>query len=164
VAPVPELRPIRDRDVPDVLALNEANVAMLAPMDEQHLHRLQALSDRFDVLEQGGVFAGFVVTFARDAAYDSDNFRWFHDRHAGGTDFYYLDRVVLHPGFRRQGLGGFMYDEIEAVAAKHGRLCLEVNLVPRNDPSLAFHASRGYAEVGRRGDDEHLVSMLEKPL
>jgi len=119
------------------------------------------------VLESDGVFAGFVVTFARDAAYDSDNFRWFHERHGGGgggTDFYYLDRVVLHPRFRRQGLGGYLYDEIEGVAAKHGRLCLEVNLVPRNDPSLAFHASRGYIEVGQRGDDQHVVSMLEKPL
>jgi uncharacterized protein len=161
---VPELRPLRDRDVPDVLALNEANVSMLAPMDEEHLHRLLGLADRFDVLESGGLFAGFVVTFAPDAEYDSDNFRWFHERHGDGTDFYYLDRVVLHPQFRRRGLGGFMYDEIEGVAEKHGRLCLEVNLVPRNDPSLAFHASRGYVEVGQRGDDDHVVSMLEKPL
>jgi predicted GNAT superfamily acetyltransferase len=160
---VPELRPILDRDVPDVLALNDANVSMLAPMDEEHLHRLQGLADRFDVLESDGAFAGFVVTFARDAAYDSENFQWFHERH-GASDFYYLDRVVLHPQFRRQGLGGFMYDKIESAAAQHGHLCLEVNLVPRNEPSLAFHAGRGYVEVGRRGDEEHLLSMLEKRL
>jgi uncharacterized protein len=39
-----------------------------------------------------------------------------------------------------------------------------VNLVPRNDASLAFHARRGYEEVGRLGDDAHLVSLMEKPL
>ena len=161
---MPELRPIRESDVPEVLALNEANVQMLAPMDEEHLHRLRGIADRFDVLHTDGLFAGFVVTFARGAAYDSENFRWFGQRHGDGADFYYLDRVVLHQQFRRQGLGGFIYDAMEARAAEHGRLCLEVNVVPRNDPSLAFHAGRGYLEVGRRGEDDHVVAMLEKPL
>jgi predicted GNAT superfamily acetyltransferase len=53
---------------------------------------------------------------------------------------------------------------MERTAAGHGRMCLEVNLIPRNDASLAFHASRGYIELGRLGDDEHLVSLMEKPL
>jgi predicted GNAT superfamily acetyltransferase len=41
---------------------------------------------------------------------------------------------------------------------------LEVNLVPRNDVSLAFHDRRGYVEVGRLGDHAHLVSLMEKHL
>ena len=72
-----------------------------------------------------------MVTFAPGAAYDSDNYRWFTERHRRG--FYYLDRIVLHERFRRRGLGGFVYDEVERVAAPYGRLALEVNLVPRND-------------------------------
>ena len=71
---------------------------------------------------------------------------------------------MVHPDFRRRGLGGFVYDEVERVAAAHGRLCLEVNLIPRNDASLAFHAGRGYIELDRFGDDVHLVSLMEKPL
>ena len=63
---------------------------------------------------------------------------------------------MLHEEFRRQGLGGFVYDELEKVAAPYTRLSLEVNLVPRNDASLAFHEARGYIEVGRLGDEEHL--------
>jgi uncharacterized protein len=47
---------------------------------------------------------------------------------------------------------------------RYGRMTLEVNLVPRNEASLAFHERRGYAEVGRLGDQEHLVSLMEKPL
>jgi predicted GNAT superfamily acetyltransferase len=39
-----------------------------------------------------------------------------------------------------------------------------VNLVPRNDASLAFHARRGYVEVGRLGEDDHVVSLMEKSL
>jgi uncharacterized protein len=158
---VPDLRPLRDTDVADVLALNAANVSALAPMDEARLHELRSLADRFDVLDVDGGFGGFVITFAGGAAYDSENYRWFSARH---RRFYYLDRIVLHEGFRRRGLGGFVYDEIEKVATPYGRLALEVNLVPRNDPSLAFHAGRGYVEVGRLGDEEHLVSLMEKAL
>ena len=158
---MPDLRPLRDTDVADVLTLNARNVVKLAPMDEARLHELRETADRFDVLDVDGAFAGFVITFAPGAAYDSENYRWFAARH---ERFYYLDRIVLHEGFRRRGLGGHVYDEIERVAAPYTRLALEVNLVPRNDASLAFHAARGYQEVGRLGDDEHLVALLEKPL
>ena len=160
---MPDLRPLRDTDVADVLTLNERNVAKLAPMDEARLHELRDLADRFDVVDVEGRFAGFVVTFGPGTSYDSENYRWFTDRH-GSDAFYYLDRIVLHEEFRRRGLGGFVYDEMERVAAPYRRLSLEVNLVPRNDASLAFHEARGYVEVGRLGDEEHLVALMEKSL
>ncbi|HET9829125.1 MAG TPA: GNAT family N-acetyltransferase [Nocardioidaceae bacterium] len=156
-----DLRPLRDTDVADVLALNDANVTNLAAMDEAKLHELRNIADRFDVLDVDGGFGGFVITFAQGAPYDSDNYRWFGARH---RRFYYLDRIVLHESFRRRRLGTFVYDEIERVAAPYGLLALEVNLVPRNDASLAFHAGRGYVEVGRLGDEQHLVSLMEKGL
>jgi uncharacterized protein len=158
---VPLLRPVNDRDVADVLALNERNVMALAPMDEPRLHELRGLADHFDVIDVDGAFGGFVVTFAPGTSYDSENYRWFSDRR---DDFYYLDRIVLHEDVRRRGLGGFVYDEVERTAAPHGRLTLEVNLVPRNEPSLLFHQRRGYVEVGRLGDEQHLVSLMEKRL
>jgi predicted GNAT superfamily acetyltransferase len=158
---VPDLRPLRDSDVADVLALNEANVEMLSAMDEDELRYLLGLTDRFDVLDVDGAFGGFVVTMGPGTGYDSQYYGRFATMFAR---FYYLDRIVLHPDFRRRGLGGFVYDEIERVAAPYGRLCLEVNLVPRNEGSLAFHAQRGFTEVGRYGDEAHLVSLMEKPL
>jgi predicted GNAT superfamily acetyltransferase len=161
VADVPDLRPLRDADVADVLALNEANVRMLAPLDEPGLRRLQRLADRFDVLEVDGEFAGFVVTMTAGGEYDSPYYSWFSENVDG---FYYLDRIVLDPRHRRMGFGRFVYDDVEQTAASYGRMCLEVNLIPRNDASLAFHAARGYVELDRLGDDEHLVSLMEKPL
>ena len=157
---MPLLRPITDRDVEDVLALNHRNVVKLAPLDVERLHLLRGWADRIDVVDVDGAFGGFVITFGPGTAYDSENYRWFTERH--GEDFYYLDRIVLHEDFRRRGLGGFVYDEVEQVARKHGRMALEVNLVPRNDASLAFHQRRGYVEVGRLGDEEHLVSLMER--
>ena len=158
------LRPVNDSDVDEVLELNEHEVEMLAPMDEPRLHELRGLADRFDVVQVDGAFGGFVVTFAPGSAYDSENYRWFSDRATGGDDFYYLDRFVLHASQRRRGIGGRVYDEIESAAAAYGRMALEVNLVPRNEASLAFHAGRGYVEVGQLGDPQHLVSLMEKVL
>jgi predicted GNAT superfamily acetyltransferase len=41
----------------------------------------------------------------------------------------------------------------------------EVNLEPRNDVSLAFHAARGYVEVGQLAHgQEKLVALLSKEL
>jgi uncharacterized protein len=159
---VPKLRRINPADHEQVLALNEANVVKLAPMDEARLIELDGLADRFDVLEVDGEFGGFVITFAPGSAYDSENYRWFTDRYDG--HFYYLDRIVLADTHRRQGLGTFVYDEVEQVARRYGRLTLEVNLVPRNDASLAFHDRRGYVEVGQLGDPQHLVALMEKRL
>ncbi|MGH3444592.1 MAG: GNAT family N-acetyltransferase [Nocardioidaceae bacterium] len=158
---MPLLRPVEDRDADDVLALNERNVEMLAPMDTAKLALLRGMADRFDVLDVDGRFAGLVVTFAPQAPYDSPYYQWFSQRY---DDFYYLDRIVLHEEFRRRGLGTEAYDEVETTAKRHCRMLLEVNLVPRNEPSLAFHAGRGYAEVGQLGDDVHKVSLQEKPL
>jgi hypothetical protein len=159
---VPKLRRIEPSDHAQVLGLNEANVVKLAPMDEARLLELDKLADRFDVIDVDGEFGGFVITFAPGSAYDSENYRWFTDRCDG--HFYYLDRIVLADEHRRQGLGTFVYDEVEQVARRYGRLALEVNLVPRNDASLAFHDRRGYVEVGRLGDEAHLVSLMEKRL
>ena len=158
---MPTLRPITEADVEDVLALNARNVEALAPMDEDRLHELHALADRFDVIDVDGTFAGFVITFAPGAPYDSEFYGWFTERY--GESFYYLDRIVLHEDFRRRGFGGFVYDEMERVAKQYGRLTLEVNIEPPNDRSLAFHASRGFTEVGSYDAGYKVVAMMEKP-
>ena len=159
---MPELRRIADRDVPAVLDLNARNVQALAPLDEARLHALNAIADMFHVVEVDGRFAGFVVTFAPGTSYDSENYRWFSERH--GSGFYYLDRIVLHEDLRRHGLGSFVYDEVEAVAKPFGRLALEVSMEPLNEVSLAFHHGRGYVELGRLRDGAHEVLLMEKTL
>ncbi len=156
---MPLLRPVDSHDLQDVIALNHRNVELLAPMDELRLTELRSLADRCDVLDVDGAFAGFVITFGPGTSYDSENYRWFTSRY---DDFYYLDRIVLHEDFRRRGLGGFVYDELEQVARKHGRMTLEANV--DNAGSIAFHHGRGYVEVGEIGDPDHRVMLMEKPL
>lgn len=157
----PVLRPIRAGDHAPVLAWNEAHVELLAPLDEA---RLVELLDQGDgsVIEHRGTAVGFVLTFAAGSAYSSPNYGWFAARH---DDFLYLDRVVVDPSVRRTGIGSAVYDLIEQRAARTVPvLCLEVNLDPPNEPSLAFHRGRGYTEVGQQVWSDHLLSMMEKDL
>lgn len=150
------LRPIGPADHAQVLALNQQNVELLAPLDEPGLVALADAADLAHVIEHDGGFAGFVVTLAPAAAYDSVNYRWFAEHF---DDFYYLDRIVLATPFRRLGLGGRVYDEVEHRARRHGRMALDVNLDPPNAASLAFHAGRGYCQVGTQSAYGHLVSL-----
>jgi predicted GNAT superfamily acetyltransferase len=159
---VSTLRPITPADVPAVLAWNEAHVELLAPLDAERLDLLLGWADLGCVLTDGGQDVGFVLTFAAGTAYDSSNYRWFSDRYDA---FYYLDRVVVDPSVRRGGVGTRVYDEIEERARGLAPvMCLEVNLDPPNEPSLAFHRRRGYVEVGQDLYDGHLVSLMVKEL
>ena len=153
-----QLRPITPDDHAYVLALNERNVELLAPMDGDRLGYLLARAHRGDVIEVDGDRAGFVITFPPGTDYDGLNYAWFAERY--GPAFYYLDRVVIDDRFRRRGLGAAAYDELERAAAPHGRMVLEVNSEPPNEPSLAFHRGRGYVDVGTRGEPGHRVAML----
>jgi len=140
------LRPATAADQAAVLALNAASVEALSPLDGTHLEALAARAARYDVVEVDGEVAAFVLVFAPGADYNSDNYRWFDERY---TDFCYLDRIVVGERWRRRGIGRLVYDAIEAFSTPHGRLTCEVNAEPPNHASLAFHAARGYVEVGR---------------
>jgi len=161
------LRQITPADHDAVLAWNDANVSLLAPLDEARLVTLLGWCDLGCVITDEGRDVGFVLTFAGGAAYDSPNFRWFTARFAvvGRQAFYYLDRIVVDSSVRRSGIGSRVYDEIEERARSLAPvMCLEVNLDPPNEPSLAFHRRRGYVEVGRDDATGHLVSLMTKGL
>lgn len=161
------LRPITPADHGFVLGLNEANVELLAPLDETRLRELLTWSDLAHIVSGPGVDSdsgpvGFVITMGSGTSYDSPNYRDFAARF---DSYYYLDRIVLAASTRRTGLGSRVYDEVEARAAQTApRLCLEVNLDPPNEPSLAFHRGRGYVEVGTTQSNGHTVVLMEKQL
>ena len=154
------LRPLTPDDVADVLALNERHVELLAPLSADRLDQLVVWADTAAAIDVDGAFAGFVLTFASGSAYDGENFGWFGERYA---DFCYLDRVVIHEGFRRRGLGSRLYDELESACGRP-LFTLEVNIDPPNEPSLAFHRTRGFTDIGRRESGGHTVTMMTKPL
>jgi predicted GNAT superfamily acetyltransferase len=160
MSPADLLRPMTDHDVPRVLELNHRHVELLSPLDAERLSRLRAWASRADVILCDGEVAGFVLVFSPGSEYDSANYRWFAGRYDDAFD--YLDRIVVDDAYRRRGLASAVYDVVEAAAASRGRLVLEVNIDPPNEPSLAFHRARGYVEVHQLGASGHIVSLMER--
>lgn len=158
----PVLRPLTTDDAAVVLAINEASVHLLAPMDEaEYRWFLEAAALAWGA-EVDGELAGFVLVLDPGLAYESRNYAWFSERYEA---FCYLDRVAIDARARRRGVGTAIYDAVEAEAARRGvPLLLEVNVEPPNHPSLAFHAARGFEEVGTLAHDggAKVVRLLAK--
>ena len=133
-----------------ILEINEANVPEVGSVDADRMAFLVAESPIALAVELDGTIVGFCLVLPSDSGYDSVNYRWFTERY---DDFMYLDRVAFDAAAQGRGLGTLLYAEVdrlmdELAASTH--LALEVNVDPPNEPSLAFHARRGFVEVGQQ--------------
>lgn len=149
-------------DQESVLALNEANVPEVGPLDPEKLTRLHSEAEWMPVVEVDGEIAGFAILLVEGAAYESTNYAWFQSRH---ERFLYVDRIAIGEPARGLGLGQQIYRTAveKAAAAERPILAAEVNTIPPNEPSLRFHRRFGFEERERRcpyGDTQEVV-MLE---
>ena len=138
-----------DTVLAEVLALNEAVEERTAPLDPARLSLLIARAAFAEArLDAAGRVAGFLIGFDAGSAHDSPNFAWFRARMDG---FAYVDRVVIAPWATGTGLARALYADFAAAARARGltRLVCEVNRVPANPESDAFHAALGFTEIGR---------------
>lgn len=72
--------------------------------------------------------------------------------------------MAVAADYRGRGIGSHLYEEVER-RTRAAWFTLEVNLRPRNDGSLRFHARKGLVEVGQLDTDYGaLVSMMAKTL
>ena len=158
------IRAVEPSDLPVVLEINEANVPEVGSVDAARMALLVSVSPIALVVEQRGVVVGFCLVMPSDAPYESVNFRWFTERF---DDFMYLDRVAFIAAAQGQGLGTHLYAEVDRLMADRGadHLALEINIDPPNEQSLAFHARRGFVEVGRQDTPYGIrVSMQMRPV
>ncbi|MEI8237990.1 MAG: GNAT family N-acetyltransferase [Actinomycetota bacterium] len=154
------IRPFASHDVPDVLALNNANVPEVNELDAGEVGRLTQLADAALVAEVDGEFAGFCWVLGPGQPYDSLNYNWFSRQY---DDFVYLDRIAVASTYRRYGIGRAFYSElIHRFTGVRPLILCEVNVRPHNEPSLKFHRSIGFREVGQQDTDggAKTVSLL----
>lgn len=156
------IRPLQPADLAACVVLNNDAIPAVSEADAVKMAALVDESLVSLVAEHDGEVVGFCINFAPGAGYDSTNYLWFCARY---DDFAYLDRIVVSPAARNMGIGAALYAAVEAHILGTRWLLCEVNLRPRNDGSLRFHARLGFAEVGQHETPYGiLVSMLAKDL
>ena len=158
------IRDLLDGDLDAALALNNSCLPALNEIDAAELVDLVQWSSVSLAAEVDGALAGFCVVLPPGTPYESLNYTWFSRNY---DDFAYLDRIAVSPEHRRLGIGRAFYADLrERLAGAFPILCCEVNVRPRNDASLAFHAEIGFTEVGQQDTDggKKTVSLLTLPL
>jgi predicted GNAT superfamily acetyltransferase len=164
----PVIRPIdTEADLERILTLNAGAVPDVGAIDAERLRALidQSLLALAISTEDDEQVVGFCLVLGPGADYQSVNYRWFSS-HFGttGEPFAYLDRVAIDPAFQRQGFGQKLYRFVESwllEATETLWFCLEINLEPRNDISLAFHESLGFEEIGQQLTDYGVLVSLQ---
>jgi predicted GNAT superfamily acetyltransferase len=142
------LRDATPADFPAILALNEAFVAVLSPLDGARLARLHAQAALHRVIERDGRIEAFLLAFREGADYDSPNYRWFAQRY---PRFLYVDRIVVAGSTQARGAGSRLYRELYALAVHDAvpLITCEFDVEPPNPASERFHARLGFRDVGR---------------
>jgi predicted GNAT superfamily acetyltransferase len=164
VLPPVSLRPLRDTDTTHILDLNSAAVPAVNELDTEQLEAILASAHSTVAVvadSEPNTPLGFAILFAAGADYASENYRWFSAR---SDDFLYVDRIIVAPDHRGQGLGALLYSAVFDAARAIGaaEVYCEVNLKPANPQSLAFHERLGFTEVGQQAtkNDTVVVSLL----
>ncbi len=161
----PTIRPLEAADLTWLSALNEACVPAVNGLDMQQLIALMDRAAWTGVAEVDASPLAVLIAFTKGSTYESTNYAWFN---AQNEPFAYIDRVMVEPDGRALGLGRALYDALANWAKEIGqpRLCCEVNEVPPNPASLAFHKSLGFAQLTSRINpaDGKQVAMLERRL
>lgn len=158
------IRDVREHELDSVLALNNAAGPTILPLDCARIRWFYDNADYFRVAEASGHLAGFLIALREDADYDSPNFRWFRAHY---ERFAYIDRIVVARPYRGLGLGRLFYADVTSYAETRSPvLTCEVFLEPRDDVSLLFHGTSGFAEVGQQvmPANERRVALLAKTL
>jgi [ribosomal protein S18]-alanine N-acetyltransferase len=123
-------RPATAADVPAVVAL-ERDVFGADAWDEPAVvSELEGPGRRFVVAEgPAGEPVGYAVSMTLGDIVD-------------------LQRIAVHPSWRRSGLAGALLEDLLAHAGPADRMLLEVS--ERNEAALAFYAAHGFSRIDVR--------------
>ncbi len=156
------IRPVRSDDLVPLLALNESALPNVNSVPLTLFEQFAAEACYFGVACHHNRPVGFLIGLTPEADYASLNFQWFKRRYDA---FCYIDRIVISRDYRRFGAGRQLYQHLEeALRGRVRQLACEVNLRPRNDSSLMFHAGLGFSAVGTQdteGDTKTVQLMMK---
>ena len=150
------LVPLAALDRAALLALNNAHASQLSWLSAE---KLDVLLSQASLALGVAPMRAAMIAFDQDSGYAGHHFAWFRSRYAG---FLYVDRVVVAPEARGQGLARGLYAEV--FAAARGPVACEIYSDPPNPVSDAFHAALGFIAVGEGAFEGKTVRyMLRQP-
>lgn len=155
------VRPATAADHAAVLALNNVSTPHVNALSMSELEQIVAMSKHFTVAEDSQGILGALLCLPQGTTYWSAHYQWFVERY---DTFTYVDRVIVSERAHRRGVGRALYDDLHRHVRT--RVALEVNLIPPNPVSIAFHEAMGYVAVGElvRVPGEKVVRMFIKEL
>lgn len=148
---------LRGLDRAALLALNNAHATELSWLTAE---RLDELLDQATLALGVAPMRAALIAFDQDSLYGGRHFAWFAARYAR---LLYVDRVVVAPEARGQGLARDLYERVLHDYARTpggGPVACEVNTDPPNPASAAFHARLGFVPVGAATHDGRSVQYL----
>lgn len=152
--------PLSLPDLEAIRTINQENIPEVS--DIESVERLQQLIDWSShvIVVRNDEIAGFIILMREGQTYESLNYDFFNKK---DEPFLYVDRIAIQESYQRKGLGKLIYDKVIEIGKELDvNVTCEVNTVPRNVPSLAFHAGFGFEEVGTKDYDDHSVVYLTK--
>lgn len=161
---VTTIRAYSSEDEAFVLRLNEDCTPEVGDMDQRRFAQIREAAFSILIAESDGEPVGFLILLRARAPYDSDNYAWFEerfDRHL------YVDRIAIDEMARGEGVATALYEEAFNLARESGdpRVTAEVNEMPPNPASLAFHDRMGFLKLGTRlSNAGKSVVLLERPV
>ena len=149
-------------DLRQIWTINQENIPEVGDVpDLDRLNKLINWSSHVIVVRKLDI-VGFILLMREKEDYDSLNYDFYNSQ---GVPFLYVDRIAISKNHRRKGLGRSLYQKTFEIAKELDVMtCCEVNTKPRNDPSLKFHKSFGFEEVGTKDYDDHSVVYLTRAI
>ena len=155
-----------NKDLPRVVDLNQDALPAVSSITLDDMIHFLEIVDYFRVIKINSNIIGFLIALTPGKDYQSPNYKWFEKQY---SQFMYVDRIVIDPAFRGQGLGWGFYDDLKIFCQRHTPIITcEVNLKPKNDESLLFHKKYGFEQVGTQetegGKKEVSLMVYKIPL
>lgn len=133
-------------DLDFLVNLNNECVPSVDPHNATSLTKVIEFCSHTMVASQDEKPLGCVMLMREDTDYASKNYAW-HNTH--NDQHLYVDRIIVSEQARGLGIGRKLYEfAIEAATADNVPLTAEVNTLPNNPQSHAFHAALGFEIAG----------------
>ena len=155
-----KIRKMMEEDLPICLKMNNTFKAEMSTQTLKSIRFMYSCSGMALVVvgRDDGKIAAFCMTIPPNTPYKDKNYLFFQAQ----SDYFYLDRIVVHPDHQHQGIGTRLYNHVLSNIG-NARLVVDVNIKPYNKPSLDFHHKLGFEDIERvEHSKEYAVVYMEK--